>query len=92
MQGHRPAGYVTGELRLYGSVRTLEGPCQYMRRFATVGEGQKEVEKSSKKPVPEDGPLKEYENRIVQGRLKNDPYQRRRYKEQTQYESATANS
>lgn len=86
MRGRRPAGYVTGDVRLYGSESSLEGPCQHVRRFATTGESQKEGEKSSKKPLPEDGPLKEYENRITQGRLKNDPYQRRRYKEQARYE------
>lgn len=60
-----------------GNVKTgLPGPGQYVRRLATEGEGEKKDATGGNKGVPEDGPLKEYENRIAQGRLRNDPHQR----------------
>lgn len=56
----------------------LPGPGHRVRQLATAAEGEGEQKDTTKgnKGVPEDGPLKEYENRISQGRLRNDPYQR----------------
>lgn len=62
-----------------GNVKTgLAGPGQHVRQLATVGEGEGEKKDTARgsRGVPEDGPLKEYENRIAQGRLRNDPHQR----------------
>lgn len=79
-QGCRPVGYIAGhDVHQRGNMKGLPGPCEHVRQFATVGENKGDSERESKKSVPEDGPLKEYENRIAQGRLRSDPYQRRRF-------------
>jgi len=81
MQGRRPVGFIAGhDVRQCGNMNGLLRPCEHVRQFATAGEDKGEA-KGASKSVPEDGPLKEYENRIAQGRLRNDPYQRRRCKE-----------
>ena len=77
MQGRRPVGYIPGhDVRQCGNMNGLPWPCEHVRQFATAGENKGETEGS--KAVLEDGPLKEYEDRIAQGRLRSDPYQRRR--------------
>lgn len=76
--GCRPVSHATGyHVRASGGVKTLAGPCEHVRRFATVGGGENQDSDKGAQGVPQDGPLKEYENRIMQGRLRNDPYQRR---------------
>ncbi|OJJ84833.1 AFG1 family ATPase [Aspergillus glaucus CBS 516.65] len=75
VQGRRPVGYIPGhDVRQCGNMKGLPWPCEHVRQFATAGENKGETEGS--KTVLEDGPLKEYEDRIAQGRLRSDPYQR----------------
>lgn len=75
-------GYIAGQdVRQCGNMKGLPRPCEHVRQFATVNENKGEGEGESKKTVPEDGPLKEYEDRIAQGRLRSDPYQRCRCNE-----------
>lgn len=54
-------------------VRLSQG--QYARRFATAAEG-KAVEADAAAGM-QGGPLAEYDARVQQGRLRDDPYQRR---------------
>lgn len=77
---HGVQGGARGQgVRPCGNVKMLAGPCQHVRQFATAGEkeGAEGENDSNNKSVPQEGPLKEYEDRISQGRLRNDPHQRR---------------
>ena len=77
---HCVQGHARGQgVRPCGNVKMLAGPCQHVRQFATAGEngGAEGENDSNNKSVPQDGPLREYEDRILQGRLRNDPHQRR---------------
>lgn len=80
VQGRRSLDYARDQgVRPCGDVKLLAGRCQHVRQFATAGEkGGAEGENDSKnQSVPHEGPLREYEDRISQGRLRNDPHQRR---------------
>lgn len=80
VQGRRSLDYARGQgVRPCGNVKMPAGSCQHVRQFATVGEkgGAEGENDSNNKSVPQEGPLREYEDRISQGRLRNDPHQRR---------------
>lgn len=81
VQGRRQGPYIAShDVHQCGSMKGLPRPCENVRQFATASENKGEA-KGESKNVPEDGPLKEYEDRIAQGRLRSDPYQRRRCNE-----------
>ena len=95
VQERRSLGYARGQgVRPCGNVKMLAGSCQHMRQFATAGEkdGAEGENDSNNKSVPQEGPLKEYEDRISQGRLRNDPHQRRMCSGSDSIEQTTTDS
>lgn len=92
---HGVQGHARGQgMRPCGNVKMPAGPCQHVRQFASEGEkgGAEGENDSSNKSVPQDGPLREYEDRISQGRLRNDPHQRRMCSGSDSIEQTTTDS
>ena len=71
---YRPSAAAHG-VRVCDHAKVRSSQNQYARRFATAVEG-KSVEEDAAAGL-QGGPLAEYDVRVQQGRLRDDPYQRR---------------